>query len=256
MRCRLACRHELPMPSDDLRRAGAGVEIQDFLEPSVLDAPDDTILSSWLRRLPEDLPRSVHGPFLDMAPASPDPRMAAVTELRYRQAIVVAGRLTADHLVLHGQLFPHLIRLSGDGLVHRQVPWWGPLLDLAEATGVTIVLENVFDEDPEPLCSLVEALDRPSLGLCLDVGHALAAGGAPPAAWIRRAGARLRYVHLHGTRTIGGPHEAPPDDLVRVVGTLLRESPAEPVLTLEYEPPGDPVTELARIRRLMREGAR
>lgn len=256
MRCRLACRHELPAPSDALRLAGAGVEVQDFLEPATLDDACDTALHAWAKLLPEDLPRSVHGPFLDLAPASPDPRIAAVTELRYRQAIAAAGRLNADHLILHGQLFPHLIRLSGGGLVRRQVPWWGPLLDLAEATGVTVVLENVFDEDPEPLCSLVEAVDRPALGLCLDVGHALAAGGAPPAAWIRRAGARLSYIHLHGTRTIGGPHEPPPDDLVRVVGTLLRESPADPVVTLEYEPSGAPLAEMDRIRRLLREGDR
>jgi len=81
---------------------------------------------------------------------------------------------------------------------------WKPLLEEAEALSVKLALENVFDEKPEPLRRLLDEVNSPFLGYCLDAGHGNLFSEVPLEDWVGVLGPRLLEIHLHdnhGTRT-------------------------------------------------------
>jgi inosose dehydratase len=74
----------------------------------------------------------------------------------------------------------------------------GTLAAEAEAAGHRLAFHphaGTFVETPAEIVRLVEETDPATVGLCLDVGHALV-GGADPVALVRRFGGRITHVHL------------------------------------------------------------
>jgi inosose dehydratase len=68
----------------------------------------------------------------------------------------------------------------------------------ADAAGHTLAFHHhvgTYVERPDELDRLMDATDPERVGLCLDVGHYLLAGGDPVAA-LQRYGERVRHVHL------------------------------------------------------------
>ena len=50
---------------------------------------------------------------------------------------------------------------------------------------------------PDLMIRLVDAVDNPALGLCLDTGHQHLFSDLPLRDWVRRMAPRLRHIHLH-----------------------------------------------------------
>ncbi|MFW6142303.1 MAG: hypothetical protein ACOC53_07070, partial [Candidatus Saliniplasma sp.] len=75
-----------------------GVELQDFVNPKLLDGDLESRVRGYQEKL-EDFGHevSVHGPFLDLSPGSPDDMISEVTRKRYMQAVDVALKLNASH---------------------------------------------------------------------------------------------------------------------------------------------------------------
>ncbi len=66
-----------------------------------------------------------------------------------------------------------------------------------------------FCGDPDTFCSFIDAIDRPYIKACLDVGHA-ALAGTDPAEFIRRLGPnRLHALHIHDVDDIDDRHNLP-----------------------------------------------
>jgi len=127
-----------------------GLEVGDFASPQLLDGDWQAKLEELrplCRRLPG--PITLHGPFLDLSPASPEPRMLALTRERYRQALHIAKEIGARYLVLHSQFNPniwepHYPRLWREGSLR----FFTELLPEIAAAGVTVLLENVSGSKP------------------------------------------------------------------------------------------------------------
>jgi sugar phosphate isomerase/epimerase len=56
------------------------------------------------------------------------------------------------------------------------------------------------------LVRLVNEVNHPALGLCLDVGHQHAFSDLGALEWVRRMGTRLFHVHLHDNDRSGDRH--------------------------------------------------
>jgi sugar phosphate isomerase/epimerase len=70
------------------------------------------------------------------------------------------------------------------------------LAEKAEHLNLRIALENAHDRlSMQYLVALVEAVDNPAVGICVDTGHA-ALGDLGPTRAIRMSGARLYSLHL------------------------------------------------------------
>lgn len=183
------------------------VELQDFSEAEVLCgdwtplvARAKALLQGYEGRL------GIHGPFWGLSLANPDFEMRALVARRMLQGLEVCEALGASQMVIHSPYTTwdhnNLDNYPGArdrvvALVHETL---GAAVRRAEEIGVTLVIENIEDRDTDARCLLADSFDSPAVAVSVDTGHAHYAHGstgAPPVDYfIRRAGERLRHVHL------------------------------------------------------------
>jgi len=180
-------------------------------------------LAGWLNQLGLAA-GSMHAPICDRftggrwgrafsnAAASASDRQEAIDETRF--AIEAAAQLKCRTLVLH--LGVPRDQAAGPDMndpsaAARSLEAIG---DLAREAGVRLALEVIPNElsTPAALLDLVEKLEDPNLGICLDLGHAHLLGGAPEVAEVLSGHIIATHVHDNG----GGRD----DHLVPFQGTI------------------------------------
>lgn len=174
-------------------RYGLGLEVTEFCTAARLE--QDEALPA-VRVQTADVPcRWLHAPFAELSPASIDPRVLAVTKLRYRQALQAADALDIHRLVIHSGFLPMVY--FPEWFLDRSVEFWRAFLQTVPENWI-IALENVMESGPELLVEIVRQVDDPRLGLCLDLGHAnTRVSQLPPPAWVEPMRPWLKHVHLH-----------------------------------------------------------
>ncbi|MFW6304872.1 MAG: sugar phosphate isomerase/epimerase family protein [Candidatus Saliniplasma sp.] len=221
----------------DLNDLSLGVELQDFVNPKLLDGDLESRVRGYQEKL-EDFGHevSVHGPFLDLSPGSPDDMISEVTRKRYMQAVDVALKLNASHLILHSQ---HNTAIKDPKLkekkVERQLPFWKEILEMISGKGLVIVLENVTEDDPVHLLNLVESIDSPQLKICYDVGHSLLHSSRDIDSWVEVLKEHIGYVHIHWNLGDIDAHRAPRDEFIKRFYSVLVKNKLDPIVALEYE---------------------
>lgn len=156
------------------KERGLGIEVMAFAFPDVLDGDWRVTLQEYKKAL-QGVPGNItmHGPFMDMVSGSPDPRINAVCVARYSHAIRIASELGASQVVFHANFIGSLQNtFYRVGWHARNVEFWGPLAEYAQAHGVYVALENMWEFDPTIIGDLLAGVNHPYLRACLDVGHA------------------------------------------------------------------------------------
>lgn len=153
---------------------GLGIDLMAFALPHVLDGDWRRLMADYKAVLADAPgPLSMHGPFMDLVSGSPDERINAVSYGRYEHAIRIAASLGIGQVTFHanyiGLLHNEFYRR---GWHQRNVDFWGPLGDYAQAYGVLVAIENMWEYDPNIIGNLLAELNHPHLKSCLDVGHA------------------------------------------------------------------------------------
>jgi sugar phosphate isomerase/epimerase len=82
-----------------------GIEVQEFVSPDNIDENSHTAADTRVK-LDGISPRGLHGPFSDLAPASRDRQIKAVTRSRFQRAYELAQVVGAQHLILHTGYVP------------------------------------------------------------------------------------------------------------------------------------------------------
>lgn len=151
-----------------------GVDLMAFALPQVLDGNWRKLMADYKVALAEvPGPVTMHGPFMDLVSGSPDERINAVTYERYEHAIRIAAGLDIGMVTFHANYIGLLHNETyRRGWHQRNVDFWGPLGDYAQAYGVLVAIENMWEYDPNIIGSLLAELNHPHLKSCLDVGHA------------------------------------------------------------------------------------
>ena len=148
---------------------GLGLELSELASADELDRP--RYVSELARELgqpPVGRVRSVHGPFMDLVPATIDSALRAVALSRFSSAIGACEALGAPKLVLHSGWFP---RSYPDELwLENSIAFWRKVLARL-GPGGRIHIENVYEEDWRLLAALVDGLGDERASVCLDVGH-------------------------------------------------------------------------------------
>lgn len=181
--------------------AEKGIHPEIYLSGTDLDRCREEDLERIARHLGQKkLEVTLHGPFMDLSPGGVDPKIKEVTFERLSRTIEVAQILRPKVIVFH----PGYDRWRFDGDVRlwleSSLDTWRPLVKRAEAVGVTLALENVFEETPESLQALLKKIDSPSLGFCFDTGHHNVFSSASVLTWAESLGPYLKEVHLHDNR--------------------------------------------------------
>ncbi len=135
-------------------------------------------------------------------PAFPD--RDYVWQMNYR-CIEVAKILGAEWMVMHPGNLPHDPLYSREKALERNLVYLAPYLEFAKKVGIGIAVENMVDfsgrrrrycaGDPYELIELVDKINDPMLGMCIDTGHANNSGIYVPD-FIRLAGKRLKCLHI------------------------------------------------------------
>jgi sugar phosphate isomerase/epimerase len=174
-----------------------GVEIGDFAFPRVLDDPAECgNLIAWYRdQLAENPgPHALHGALSDLHPASVDPKVVALARDRIGHCLDIAETLEVVIAVCHSDFNPGIREPDYPGKwVARQAEFWREMM--ADRL-VTVALENLWDRDPETLRDAIDAIGLPSVGVCLDAGHAHLHSGRPLTEWVAVLGSRIRRLHF------------------------------------------------------------
>ena len=216
-------------------RLGLGVEIQDFTEPNLSEAEIEGLVLRY-KCLFRDLkqPKSLHGPFLDLKPSSPDPMIRSISQQRYRKALQIATDLEADFIVFHSQINPQLNEPFLSDLNNRQSrdAWLEIIGHVPDFRG-KIVIENVFERTPAMLKALIETIAVPTIQVNLDIGHSKL-GPAPLEDWIRELKDHIAYIHLHSNNGIHDQHIKAPKEEIETLYRLLDRYDIHPAIALEY----------------------
>jgi sugar phosphate isomerase/epimerase len=144
-----------------------------------------------------DIVPAVHLPFWDLAPGSPDPLIREATRSRLAQAFEMARVYAPAHIVGH-------CALPRDDAEHdwieRAAAMWRELLDGWEGHP-PLHLENTYETAPGHIARLIDAIGRPGVGVCFDVGHWFTFGlGKHEQSlqrWVNGLDGRISHLHLH-----------------------------------------------------------
>lgn len=212
-----------------------GVEIQDFTEPNLSKEEIQDIVEGYKEKLQgfSGL-KSLHGPFLDLKPVSPDPLIRQVSYKRYLRALEIAAELDLDYIIFHSQINPYLNQASLEDLNNRQSrDFWKRILRESSYKGL-ILIENVFEESPRMLKNYIETIDNPNIMVNLDIGHANL-GRVDLEEWIKSLKEYIKYMHIHSNNRIEDKHREPSREEINYLYKLLDRYKIEPVLSLEYK---------------------
>jgi sugar phosphate isomerase/epimerase len=162
-----------------------------------LEKPPSGLVNCCQRLREAGLGVTVHGPFMDLNPGALDPLVREATRHRFRQTLDLAARCQALLAVFHPGFDRWRYGGRTDQWLAASRTFWPPLIEQAAAQGCPLVLENIFDEHPEPLATLLNQLDSPWLGHCFDVGHWNLFANVSLRDWLDALGDRLVHLHLH-----------------------------------------------------------
>ena len=140
---------------------------------------------------------TVHGPFWDLCPGSIDSAVREVARSRLRRLFEVLEHVHPVQIVCHTGFDPRHHRGHRTEWVENSVATWEVFVERARKLGAPLLLENVWEEDPELHLKLFEKIDSPWFGFCLDTGHQNAFSKTTLASWLEAVSAHLREIHLH-----------------------------------------------------------
>ena len=126
-------------------------------------------------------------------------------------AIRACGQLGVPWMVLHPDVFPGPFdKAHFQAIREKNMAFFRSLLPECEKAKVGIAIENIFDragrhgerscsrffaDVPAELCDLIDELDHPLIGACLDTGHARLMGLDAPL-FVYALGPRLKALHI------------------------------------------------------------
>ena len=220
---------------DLYKELNLGVEIQDFTDPGLSHKDREDIFRAYLQKLKSFKNIiALHGPFIDLKPASPDPEIREISKNKYLHTLDIAHRLGVDYVIFHSQINPYL----SHGLI-REVNTSQArdfFRELARETSYNkkILIENIYEEDPSMLRELIEAINLENVRVILDIGHAKL-GRVSLEKWFMELNDYIEYIHVHSNDGIIDSHNRISDGEIKNLYRLIGKYKIKPLLSLEYK---------------------
>ncbi len=233
-------------------RSGLFPEI--YLTADTLDSTSPESLSDLRDAMDrEGMKTTIHGPYMDLNPGAVDERIRKATYERLKQAFDLASILRPESIVFH----PGYDRWRYGGheevWLRQSLKTWRPLVERAEEEGITIALENVFEETPETLKALVDAMGSQNFRVCFDIGHFNLFSRVSLKEWYRSLKDYIVELHLHDNRGKEDDHFAIGDGSIdfRSFFDLLKDHPVSLIYTLEPHRKEDLSRALERLKAFL-----
>lgn len=143
---------------------------------------------------------TIHGPFLDLSPGSPDSAIHDATCSRFQQMIDAVAVFQPKSVVCHAAYDTYRYEFCRDEWYARSIDTWQWVADAINARDARLMLENVYERYPEDLIGLLSPFDPDHVGCCLDVGHLSVFSRQPLSRWIESLSPWIGQLHLHDNR--------------------------------------------------------
>ncbi len=194
---------------------------------------------------------AMHGPFLGMEYAHRDHLIREVVQRRLDMTFDSAMKLKASRVVLHSGYTPEvdLFKLH-DAWLKTNAEFWQREIRRWADGGIEIVIENDTQKEPDYLVRLVNDVNNPFLGLCMDIGHQHVFSELDAPEWVRRMDKRLYHIHLHDNDGTGDSHRSLGGgtiDFESFYAALIRHVP-QATISLEVEDKMD--VKMGNLRKL------
>ncbi len=217
--------------------AGQGVGAEIYFSASTLDAvtPERAHAAAGSLRAAGGATTTFHAPFEDMWPGARDEEVRRLSVKRLRQAIALTPVFRPLGIVVHGGYFEWLFDFAPEKWLEPARRSFSEIAEAAEAAGVDIFVENVFDEAPDHLLRLRDAVGSPRLAVCFDPGHAALFSRLPLQKWAEAFGPLTREMHVHDNRGLRDDHLPGGEGAINFRGVILAaaDAGARPILTVE-----------------------
>jgi len=194
---------------------------------------------------------TIHGPFMDLSPGSPDPLIREVTGRRFRQLLGAVKILQPRAVVCHAGYDAARYAFIREQWLAASIGTWQWLATALAGRGSRLMLENVYEKSPDDLLAILENFSTELVGCCLDVGHQSVFSPAPLSEWLNRLGPWIKELHLHdnnGDYDAHLPIGRGSIDFTPVTEFLASCAPV-PILTLEQHREEDLRTTLEQLTR-------
>lgn len=141
---------------------------------------------------------SLHGFLFDLSVVSLDPLIREVSIKRFQQSLDAAKYLGAKTVVYHTG-FNAFLNHSMYQLMFKEkfIAFWKTFVKQFEYTGITAVIENVQEKNPDFILDVIKEVNSPNLKISLDIGHVNIHSKVPVVEWIQTYNKHLYHMHLH-----------------------------------------------------------
>ena len=140
---------------------------------------------------------TIHGPFADLSPGSADSEIRKLTVRRFEQLLSLIPLFKPKTVVCHAGYDWKRYVYFREEWIENSLKIWSWLGKRLRDEGSRLMLENVYEEDPEELRVLLENLAEQDVGLCFDIGHQNVFGKTPLEKWLESVGPYIGQIHLH-----------------------------------------------------------
>ncbi|MGM0426561.1 MAG: sugar phosphate isomerase/epimerase family protein [Thermodesulfobacteriota bacterium] len=140
---------------------------------------------------------TLHAPFMDLSPGSPDPEIRAITRRRLEQLVALVPIFAPRTVVCHTGYDHRRYWHMRHSWVENSLDLWTWLGKKIRSEGSRLMLENVYEQSPQEMGELLELLQSQGVGFCLDTGHQAVFSSVPMETWVQVLGPFLGQLHLH-----------------------------------------------------------
>jgi sugar phosphate isomerase/epimerase len=180
------------------RFLGRSINPEIGFDANALENVSETELREIARQLHErSLRITVHAPFIDLSPGSPDPAVRSLTRRRFDQVLRAARFFEPLRIVCHAGYDWKRYGYLMERWVENSLKTWEWFATRTKTLGAALVLENVYERGPEELAVLLNPLKPYGVGFCLDTGHQAAFSTTPLGQWVESLAPFLAQLHLH-----------------------------------------------------------
>ena len=191
------------------KQYNANFEYNDFFLPQILDDEEKKKeIIEFYKSLPRDRSKdTLHGAFLDVTLHSSDRRIREVSELRVRQSMEIAKELGIRGVVFHTNLIANFKDKSYlKNWVETNAAFYKKILQ--EYPGIYVLVENMFDFEPDMLLELAKSLKEEAyFGVCLDYAHATISK-VPAKEWLQVLMPYIKHMHINDNDLQNDLHRA------------------------------------------------
>ncbi len=151
----------------------------------------------------------MHGPFFGIDVASIDRNISEYSIRCLIHGLEVTSALGGSVMVMHTGYLPQFSRGGKRHWFRNWAERMPQVAEKAEELGVTLALENTWDDRPEILLHLAGLIPGDNVRFCLDTGHVNTFSRLPLKTWWKAIGDRVVVVHLHDNDGSSDDHMTP-----------------------------------------------